>query len=205
MARDPSGRTQTAVVCGECLFVRLARAQQARKPKSATAVRLAPARTDKDYTMKAGDCSSPTTAGRSPALMGTCMPSLARSCPTRPHRLARVVETLLALAILMAWSMASAGCSSSREADVRHARRSPGGTRIALVVGTCHADLRSRVEETDREVRVLVTARNATSGDCADHHEISLSEPLGDRLLVDEFDGEPVVRRPRRITPGTPR
>ena len=52
--------------------------------------------------------------------------------------------------------------------------------------------LRSRVEETEREVRVLVSARGGHVNDCADAHTIFLSEPLGDRLLIDESDGEPV-------------
>jgi hypothetical protein len=58
---------------------------------------------------------------------------------------------------------------------------------------TCNADLSSTVEETEREVRVLVTARNDETGDCADVHEIVLSEPLGDRLFIDQSDGEPMM------------
>lgn len=75
---------------------------------------------------------------------------------------------------------------------MKEAWRSPGETRISLLIGTCNARLRSQVEETEREVRVLVTARGARGGDCADAHTIFLSEPLSDRLLIDESDGEPV-------------
>jgi len=119
------------------------------------------------------------------------MPSLA---PTHPHRRPpqQLVKTLPAVAILAVLSLVSAGCSSWREADVTAAIRSPGGTRISLQIGTCNARLRSRVEETEREVRVLVTARGGHVNDCADAHTIFLSEALGDRLLIDESDGEPV-------------
>ncbi len=40
---------------------------------------------------------------------------------------------------------------------------------------------------------MLVSACNGETGDCADAHTIFLSEPLGDRLLIDESDGEPVA------------
>ncbi len=122
------------------------------------------------------------------------MSSLARSSPTHPHRRPsqRLVKTFLAAAVLIVLSLVLTGCSSWREADVKAAWRSPGGTRIILVV-SCLADLRSRVEETEREVRVLVTTRSENAGDCAGAHEIVPSKPLGDRLLIDESDGEPLV------------
>ncbi len=119
------------------------------------------------------------------------MSNLPQSCPTRPHRLVQLVKTLLGVAILAVLSVVLTGCSSWREADVKVAWRSPGGTRIILAV-SCLADLRSRVEETEREVRVLVTTRSENAGDCAGAHEIVLSKPLGDRLLIDESDGVPV-------------
>jgi hypothetical protein len=102
------------------------------------------------------------------------------------------VKTCLAAAVLIVLSVVVTGCSSWREADVKAAIRSPGGTRISLQIGTCNARLRSRVEETEREVRVLVNARGGHVNDCADAHTIFLSEALGDRLLIDESDGEPV-------------
>ncbi|NJD64561.1 MAG: hypothetical protein FIB00_04840 [Chloroflexi bacterium] len=102
------------------------------------------------------------------------------------------MKTFLAAAVLIVLSLVCTGCSSWQDADVKEGWRSPGGTRISLLIGTCNARLRSRVEETEREVRVLVSARNGETGDCADAHTILLSEPLGDRLLIDESDGEPV-------------
>ena len=61
-----------------------------------------------------------------------------------------------------------------------------------MTVLTCFGGLSSTVEESEREVRVLVKARNEDRGDCADCHEIVLSEPLGDRQLIDESRNEPV-------------
>jgi hypothetical protein len=69
---------------------------------------------------------------------------------------------------------------------------------------TCFADLSSRVDETPQEVRVLVTARGDDHGDCADVHEIVLSSPLGDRLLIDESDGEPVTVTVNERIPDAP-
>ena len=71
--------------------------------------------------------------------------------------------------------------------------RSPGGTRIRLLVNTCNADLQSRVDENEHEIHVLVTARHNSSDDCADAVEIVLSAPLGDRTLIDDFDSDPIV------------
>jgi len=107
--------------------------------------------------------------------------------PTR-----HLVKTLQAATMLLALMLVLASCSSSRGADVKQGWQSPGGTRISLLIGSCNANPRSRVEETEREVRVLVTARGGHVNDCADAHTIFLSEALGDRLLIDESDGEPV-------------
>jgi predicted component of type VI protein secretion system len=103
------------------------------------------------------------------------------------------VKAFAAAVTLVALSLVFAGCSSSRDANIRGAQGSLDGRRIVFDLDTCNANLSSTVEETEREVRILVTARNDTNGDCADVHEIVLSEPLGDRLLVDEADGEPVT------------
>jgi hypothetical protein len=102
------------------------------------------------------------------------------------------MKLVILVAILLALSLASTGCSSWREVDVGQASRSPGGTRIVVYFG-CFSDPRIRVEETEQEVRVLVTTRSESRGDCGGKYEIILSEPLGDRLLIDESDGEPVI------------
>jgi hypothetical protein len=95
--------------------------------------------------------------------------------------------------IVTALSLAFVACSSWREVDVKEAWRSPEGTRVRLLVGTCNAiRLSSQVQETDAEVRVVVTARGGAKNDCADVLEIDLPSPLGSRLLIDDFDGEPV-------------
>ncbi len=103
--------------------------------------------------------------------------------------------TILATALILVFT----GCWwSTRELNVRGAWVSPQDeTRIELQVGRCEPKLSSRVEETDTEVRVLVTTRDEAPGDCGGVHTITLSEPLGDRLLIDEYDGEPVAVRGR--------
>lgn len=98
-----------------------------------------------------------------------------------------------ATALLLAMSLLFASCSApSHKADAWQAWRSPAGTRINILVDTCKATLRSKVVESDQEVRVLVTARNGTNGDCADSTEIILAQPLGNRPLIDESDGQPI-------------
>lgn len=105
------------------------------------------------------------------------MSSVARSSPTHPHRRPsqRLVKTFLAVAVLIVLSLVLTGCSSWREADVKAAIRSPGGTRISLQISTCNARLRSRVEETEREVHVLVTARTPIQSSSPNHSAIGCS------------------------------
>jgi hypothetical protein len=106
---------------------------------------------------------------------------------------------------LLALSLVFAGCSSSsRDANITRASRSLDGKRIVFSLDSCNARLSSTVEESEQEVRVLVTARNDTNGDCADGHEIVLSEPLGDRLLIDRFDGESLMVTRDETIPDVP-
>jgi hypothetical protein len=114
------------------------------------------------------------------------------------------VKAFAAAVTLVALSVVSAGRSSSRDAGIILAESSPGGTRLRLSLTTCSADLSSTVEETEQEVRVLVTARNDTVDDCGAVLEIVLSEPLGDRLLIDESDGEPVMVTVNERIPDAP-
>jgi hypothetical protein len=67
---------------------------------------------------------------------------------------------------------------------------------LALVVHSCNGDPEiSDLDETDDHVRVEVIASSTPlsgGGDCLDLVEISLQEPLGDRVLIDADDGETV-------------
>jgi hypothetical protein len=49
------------------------------------------------------------------------------------------VKTFAAVAILVVLSLVFTGCSSWQDADVKEGWRSPGGTRISLLIGTRNA------------------------------------------------------------------
>lgn len=69
------------------------------------------------------------------------------------------------------------------------------GTRddktLALFVGACASETQVWVDENDQQVIVDVQHRAKTGG-CAGSVRIDLGEPLGDRRLVDAFDGVPI-------------
>ncbi|GBE24717.1 hypothetical protein BMS3Bbin02_00992 [bacterium BMS3Bbin02] len=76
-------------------------------------------------------------------------------------------------------------------ANIYGAARSPDGISIELSVGACNADLSLDVVETPESVTVKVTAQNEDTGSaCADKYFFDLSEPLGERILIDGSDGE---------------
>lgn len=64
------------------------------------------------------------------------------------------------------------------------------GAVLGLRVGTCNADVRlANLVEADSEVRILVETRRRTDDDCADWLSVVLSEPIGDRAVVDLANG----------------
>ena len=67
----------------------------------------------------------------------------------------------------------------------------PEDRTLELFVGACASEIQVSVVEDDQEVIVDVQHR-ATTGDCAQSVRIELGEPLGDRRLVDAFDGTPI-------------
>ena len=89
---------------------------------------------------------------------------------------------LVALAFVV---LITAGCSEGRasldEAYIRDDERV-----LEVIVSTCQADLTTDVEETPSQVVITVTAKNDNANlDCQDPVLITLSEPLGDRTLID--------------------
>lgn len=85
-----------------------------------------------------------------------------------------------------------AGCSLfPRQTDIRSAElEGPEGRQLRLRLGTCNAALSAEADETEDEVVVTVTARNSSGNDCADTLVIDLTDPLGDRAVVDGSDGQ---------------
>ena len=83
------------------------------------------------------------------------------------------------------------GCSFfSNEADIWTAYGAPDSTELLLEVDSCNADLSADVDEQPDQIVISVTAENDTSDDCLEGMTIELASPLGDRVVVDSFDGE---------------
>ena len=95
-------------------------------------------------------------------------------------------------------AVAVAGCSAPDEyADIWEAYGTPGSNELRLFVATCNAELSADVIELDDEVTIAVTARNNTTDDCLDILTIQLASPLGERSVMDAFDGDALVIQPR--------
>jgi hypothetical protein len=61
----------------------------------------------------------------------------------------------------------------------------------------CFPEMRaSSLEGLERVVVALETTGDRAGGDCAGAATVTLSEPLGDRVLVDQATGEPIEVRP---------
>lgn len=82
----------------------------------------------------------------------------------------------------------STGCSGSR-APLNDVFVGDDDRVLRLIVASCNADLTAEVEEGDTEVEITVTMRNNTRNACEDVLQISLSEPLDDRMVVDGSTG----------------
>lgn len=66
-------------------------------------------------------------------------------------------------------------------------------TRLEIVVPTCHGDPEATVEQTQASVIITVVSTLYDPGDsCQDLVNITLDEPLGDRIVVDGTTGEAV-------------
>ena len=64
---------------------------------------------------------------------------------------------------------------------------------IEFYVPACNADLVADVRENEEAVLVLISMRNVNRGaDCGGGLAVTLSEPLGDRVLIDLYDWDPI-------------
>jgi delta 1-pyrroline-5-carboxylate dehydrogenase len=85
-----------------------------------------------------------------------------------------------------------AGCTSATRVL---SARSTDGLTFWLEVGSCNADLEVDVDETPEQVVIDVSAHNDANDACSDAYMITLSEPLGDRPLIDASDGAAIEVR----------
>lgn len=79
----------------------------------------------------------------------------------------------------------AAGCSAKRASlEAAYVR---GDERVLeVIVNSCNADHTIEIEETASQVVITVTVRNDnTNLDCQDPVMVTLSEPLGDRSVID--------------------
>lgn len=97
----------------------------------------------------------------------------------------------LALLLVLALSSCSDGVS------VYSAEISVDGTVLVLAVAACLADETVEVNEGVEAVVVRVRVENEPEADydCADAVHFQLSEPLGDRSLIDASDGDEIEVR----------
>ena len=75
------------------------------------------------------------------------------------------------------------------------ASSSTDGRLIRIHVAACHAELTAHVEERPDRVMVRVGARHGYDGDCGGRIDIHLSDPLGERALIDASDGDEIEVR----------
>lgn len=121
------------------------------------------------------------------------MRCVARREPDEGGMSTRVRRAMCALTLV-----AVAACSAGSPADVLEATTSGNGREIGLSVNTCSADLSSATTESDTEVIVEVSARNADPhAECLDSTTVVLDRPLRDRPVIDAHDGRVVPVRPR--------
>ena len=100
--------------------------------------------------------------------------------------------------VLVAGTVLLAGCGSDTP-RVTEARGHPESTRLVVSGDTCNAHPSASVEESDRQVRVLLRAsRSWGDADCAATVVITLASPRGTRAVVDGATDERVEVLPLR-------
>jgi hypothetical protein len=103
------------------------------------------------------------------------------------------------LRILIALGLVLSSCTfGSRHAHLLDVTLSGDETTLWVSVDTCNADLTAWITETEESVVVDVIVENDTNDDCADGLTFELSEPLGNRPVIDGPTGDVMlVRRTR--------
>lgn len=69
------------------------------------------------------------------------------------------------------------------------------GKTLELTVGSCKGSPTAKVVESNERVTITARADLSNPDDCADSLTVELEGPLGDRQLVDAFDGETLETR----------
>jgi hypothetical protein len=105
--------------------------------------------------------------------------------------MAHVRSLVVAGAVLVGLSSA---CSAERDAEVQSYAVVDDGNTLVFQVNTCNEDS-TEVEVVETPTAIIVTAttdRSFSCGgdDCSDARPVELSEPLGDRLVVDDDETE---------------
>ncbi|WP_377643526.1 hypothetical protein [Oryzobacter terrae] len=100
---------------------------------------------------------------------------------------------LAALAALaVAGGVALGGCGADTP-RVQLVRGHPDSAELEVTADSCNAHPSAAVEESDAEVRVLLTAnRSWGDAECADSVVVRLASPLGTRAVVDAATGRRV-------------
>lgn len=89
------------------------------------------------------------------------------------------------------------GCGSDTP-RVQQVRGHPESAELEVTADSCNAHPTATVEESETEVRVLLTAqRSWGDADCADSVVVPLASPLGTRAVVDGATDRRVEVLPR--------
>jgi hypothetical protein len=91
------------------------------------------------------------------------------------------------VAVLTASILMATACSSSWSPKILAVHGDAGSTRLDLAVDTCNQDPQVTVVESPTEVRLTAKAEGSgrSGDDCLDSVHVTLSEPLGDRAVID--------------------
>ena len=111
------------------------------------------------------------------------------------HRGVRIRTLIRVVALAVASVATLAACSSP--VTILGVGLSADGTVLTLSLSACSADLVVEHSVDDEAVMILVRERGSFLGsggeNCADEYTIVLDEPLGDRTVIDEQTGQPLV------------
>jgi hypothetical protein len=84
------------------------------------------------------------------------------------------------------------GCTDRDPRPVTEVQHVTGDRRTLIVsVGSCNGDPSVTASETADRVALSATGGD-TSDDCLDGAEVTLDEPLGDRVVIDAMTGDQV-------------